>query len=180
MSDGMFIRGNLYIELRDPRGGRILARRARNTVVRSGASLIADLFAGVLTTPVNGMGVGTSGQPLSAPYELAALTTVDDTGQPLSGATAVAIAPADIKTETLEDEQRILVSIRGVLPKTAALSHAGATSFLSEAALGILSADTTTAPSLARIYNRVVFDPIPKGPEHELALYWEISFPYGV
>jgi len=33
--------------------------------------------------------------------------------------------------------------------------------------------------SLARIYNRVTFEPVPKESEHELALYWEVFFPYG-
>ena len=33
--------------------------------------------------------------------------------------------------------------------------------------------------SLARIYNRVVFEPIPKRRDQELAFYWEVDFPYG-
>jgi hypothetical protein len=169
------IRGSLRLELLGPGGVVLARRRAHNTVVRSGAELVGALFAGSVLTPVNGMGVGTNAVPLSAPYELAALTTTDDSGQPLAGVTAVAIAPTDVKVETLTNEQRVLVSVRAVLPKEAALSHDQGTSFLAEAALGVLAGD-----KLSKIYNRVVFDPVPKGKDHELALYWEISFPYGV
>jgi hypothetical protein len=42
--------------------------------------------------------------------------------------------------------------------------------------LGVLTADGT---GLARIYNRVVFEPVPKTEAHELALYFEVDFPYG-
>jgi hypothetical protein len=171
------ITGTLRIELVGEGGAVLLTRRARNTVVRTGAELVGALFSGGVTTPVNGMAVGTNAQPMAAPYELAGLTTVDESGQPLSGATAVAIAPADVKVETLADEQRVLVSVRAVLPKEAALSHDQSAAFLGEAALGVLATDGSN--KLAKIYNRVVFDPIPKGKEHELALYWEISFPYG-
>ncbi len=177
MRDQNRITGALRIDLVGESGAVLLSRRARNTVVRSGAELVGALFSGGLTTPINGMQVGTNAQPITAPYELAALTTVDETGQPLSGSSSVAIAPADVKVETLADEQRVLVSVRAVLPKEAALAHDGSASFLAEAALGVLATDGSN--KLAKIYNRVVFDPIPKGKEHELALYWEISFPYG-
>jgi hypothetical protein len=29
------------------------------------------------------------------------------------------------------------------------------------------------------LYNRVTFAPIQKGDDHELTLFWEITFPYG-
>ncbi len=182
MRDRNSIQGALRIELRGPGNRVLLVRRAHNTVVRSGAELVGQLFSGVTLTPINGMAVGTNAQPLAPPYELATLTTTDDTGAPLAG-TAVAIPPADIQVEPLPSEQRVRVSVRGVLPKEGALPGPSAdpaaprVAFLGEAALGVLAPDGN---SLARIYNRVVFEPIPKGAEHELALYWEISFPYGV
>jgi hypothetical protein len=48
---------------------------------------------------------------------------------------------------------------------------------IGEAALGVLAADGN---SLATIYNRVVFEPVPKTRDQEMAFYWEIDFPYGV
>lgn len=180
MHDKNPIKGTLRIELHDGGGTVVLARRARNTVVRSGAELIGQLFCGVAVTPINGMAVGTNAQPAAPPYDMTGLTTKDDRGIDLVG-TAVAIPPENVLVEPLPAEQRVRVTVRGVLPKEAALPPAdgggGRVAFLGEAALGVLATD---GKSLARIYNRVVFEPIPKGADHELALYWEISFPYGV
>ena len=40
---------------------------------------------------------------------------------------------------------------------------------------GLLSRDGDAAI----LYNRVTFAPITKGNDHELTLFWEVSFPYG-
>src|SRR5262245_18486961 len=159
MQDKHCIRGTLRIELRGPNGEVVEHRSGSNTVVRTGAELVGALFSGTVATQINGMAVGTNPQPLAPPYEVASLTTVDDSGQPLQGTTAVALAADDTKVETLDSEMRVRISIRGVLPKEAALSHDGGTSFLGEAALGVLTSEGT---ALSKIYNRVVFDPIPK------------------
>jgi hypothetical protein len=177
MNEESRIRGTLTIELRDDRGEVVLRRRANNTVVRSGAELIAALFAGRSTAAVNGMGVGTNAMPLAPPYEATALTLTDAAGGTLSGPTAAALAAEDVKIETLAAEMRVRVSIRGLIPKNGALASDGGTAMLGESALGALAADGS---KLTTIYNRVVFEPVPKSKDHELALYWEISFPYGV
>lgn len=177
MRDHDRIRGFVRIELTGLRGEPLLVRTSGNTVVRSGAELICALVAGTALTPINGMAVGTNAQPLAFPYEVTGLRTTDDAGAPLS-MTTTAILPADIQVESLAQEQRVRVAVKGVVPKEGALSPTPPrTAFIGEAALGVLAPD---GQSLAKIYNRVVFDPIPKGEQHELALYWEISFPYGV
>ena len=168
--------GHLVIEARVP-GGPAVARRSRpNTVFLSGATLVSELFAGRVATPVNGMGVGTDPNPSAAPYRDVTLSTVDDAGQPLTGPVAVALDPGAITVGPDADELRVRVLIRGVLPPEGARAADGGPVRIAEAALGVLTAD---ASGLARVYNRVTFDPIPKAPEHELALYWEIFFPYG-
>lgn len=176
------IRGRLTMDVRDP-GGRarrspvvVDRRAATNTVFQSGASLVAELFSGQVATPVNGMGVGTNPQPSAPPYEAVSLDTNDEAGQPLVGPVAVALVPEDIVVEPRPDELRVRVSVRGVIPPEGARSADGGPVAIGEAALGLLAPD---ALSLARIYNRVTFDPVPKQPEHELALYWEVFFPYG-
>ena len=176
MRDQLFIQGFLHIDMRDRDGRSVLTRRARNTVVRSGAEIVAGLFSGQASTPVNGMAVGTNAEPISAPYELGALNGLDEAGAALVGALAVAISPENVKVETLASDQRVRVAIRGVLPAGAARAADGQTVMIGEAALGVLNAD---ASGLASIYNRVVFEPIPKGKDHELVFYWEIIFPYG-
>jgi hypothetical protein len=168
--------GRLTIEVRAPRGRVVARRRANNTVFLTGATLVGELFSGRVATPVNGMGVGTNPQPSAAPYETVTLDTADDAGQPLTGPLAVPLDPDDITVATDADELRVSVRIRGVLPPEGARAADGGPVLIGEAGLGVLSADGT---ALDRTYNRVTFEPIPKAAEHELALYWEVFFPYG-
>jgi len=170
------IEGRLQLHVRDARGRVIAHRCVPNTVFQSGAILVAELFSGVISTPVNGMGVGTDPQPSSAPYESVELDTNDEAGQPLEGPLAVVLAPEIIVVEPLADEMRVRVSARGVIPPEGARAVDGGPVDIAEAALGVLADDGL---SLARIYNRVTFEPVPKRPEHDLDLYWEVFFPYG-
>ncbi len=168
--------GRLRLDVRIP-GGDVIDRRDRpNTVFLSGAALVAELFAGRVATPVNGMGVGTNPEPAAPPYDTVALDTNDETGQALTGPLAVALDPDAIAFETDADQRRVRVLVRAVLPPEGARAVDGGQVRIAEAALGVLN---DTATGLARIYNRVTFDPVPKRPEHELALYWEVFFPYG-
>lgn len=172
------IEGTLVAELREPGGPVVARRRASNTVLRSGAELLGALFTGKELTPVNGMAVGLSSDPSGPPYEVATLTTKDGGGNALVNQPAVAIPATDFVVETLANEFRVRVSLRGLLPASHGVSPNASqeTVLLGEAALGVLAPD---GQSLARIYNRVVMDPLPKSRKQELALYWEISFPYG-
>jgi hypothetical protein len=34
-------------------------------------------------------------------------------------------------------------------------------------------------PDAATLYNRVTFAPLAKHADHELTMFWEVSFPYG-
>lgn len=167
----------LLVEARDSHGRRVALRKSSNIVVRSGAELLASLLTGASAAPINGFAVGLGRRALSAPYELTELTVIDESGEPLAGPTAAPFGPDAFKVETLADEHRVRITVRGVLPAAAALAADGGRVEIGEAALGVLD---DAGLKLARIYNHVVFDPIPKEKEHELVLYWEISFPYGV
>lgn len=172
------IDGRLHIALCEPGGRPIMDRYSQNTVVRSGAELVAALFRGELSTPINGMAVGIDNTPISPPYEMTELTTTAPDGTPVIENVAIAIAPEIMRVEILPEELKVKVTVRGVMPET----HANSPNpddppvMIGEAALGVLAEGGAT---LAQIYNRVVFEPIPKTPDHELALYWEIGFPYG-
>lgn len=167
--------GRLTVAVRDRRGNVTDVRRATNTVFQAGATLVGELFAGQVATPVNGMGVGTNPQPSGPPYDTVQLDTNDDGGSPLTGPVVVALVGDDITIEPA-DELRVRVLIRGVIPAEGARAADGGPVRIAEAALGVLSNDGT---SLDRIYNRVTFEPVPKEAEHELSLYWEVFFPYG-
>lgn len=172
------IEGRLHLVLREPGGAPIQERRVSNTVMRSGAELVAALFRGELATPINGMAVGIDNTPATPPYEITGLTTTHPDGSLAVQQAAVTIQPEVMRTDVLPDELKVRVSVRAVIPETHATSPDADDSrvMLGEAALGVLAEG---GESLAHIYNRVVFEPIPKTSDHEVALYWEVDFPYG-
>ncbi len=155
----------LRVEL-TTRGGELVAvREAHNAVMQSGARLMADLFAGK-GTPITHMAVGTSDAPESETFSTTALT--NDPSAPLVEPVDAPI-PADAFSAPEIDAERRLVRIRvrGTLPANAAVGT------VREAALVSRAGDVTT------LYNRVILAPITKGDDHELTLFWEITFPYG-
>lgn len=158
----------LRIELRTLAGETVEVRCAHNAVMRAGASLIADLFAG-RGQPITHMAVGTSDAPETDAYDTAQLTNEAGGDEaPLQGGTEVELAAEAIGPAVLDEAKRLVrVRIRGTLPASAAVGR------VREAGLLSRSGDT------AVLYNRVTFAPIDKGDDHELTMFWEVSFPYG-
>jgi hypothetical protein len=172
------IEGRATAILRPSGGGApLLIRRSRNAVLRGGAELLAALFAGAAATPINGAMVGIGEEPPNPPYEAGPVLT-DGANVVRLLRPAAAIAPADFTVETIAAEFRTRVTIRALLPAENAVDPTDAATRveITEAALGVLDAAGT---GLARIYNRVVFEPVPKTNAHELALFFEVDFPYG-
>lgn len=160
------MKARLHVQLIDPYGNVVDERRASNTVMQSGAQLIADLFAGT-GTAITHMGVGTSdGDPDDV--SVAALTNdANGDDDPLTGDTTGAI-PADAFTATVIAERRVVqVRVRGTLATDAAIGR------VREAGLVSQNGGTTV------LYNRVVFAPVDKRDDHELTLFWEVEFPFG-
>lgn len=159
------------IDLLDGDGTATARRRASNTVVRGGATLIAGLFRGDAGAGrITHMSVGADPNPEVPPFattELAAKHA--DTGE-LTGVRDVPLTASDFKVAVDEEERRVVVSGRFVLGAgTGALAGT-----VAEAALVHVAGDGTR-----RLYNRVTFEPIDKRADQELALYWEVFFPYG-
>lgn len=154
----------MHLELTDPAGTVHAVRDTWNSVMRDGAVLVARLFAGAAEgRPITHIGVGTSDAP-----EPDTFTTTKLANDPqLDGATEAEI-PASAFTVTTDTARRLaVVRVRGTLPDTAARGT------IREA--GLMS--RTDANSV--LYNRVTFAPISKAGDHELTLFWEITFPYG-
>lgn len=175
---GPLCAATLRVTLREVGGPPLLERRATNTVARSGAELLAALFTGGLHRGVDAVAVGLGDEPNGPPYEHAALTLARPGGPPELTRTVVPIDPAAFVVEVLAPELRVRVSLRTLIPADAAV-HPDPTVDavdIAEAALGVAADD---GASLARLYNRVVFEPFRKSRKHEISLYWEISFPYG-
>jgi hypothetical protein len=163
------MRATLQLELRDRRGAVIARRRAHNAVMQTGADLIARLFAGQ-GTPITHMAVGTSDTEPEA-VTRTALRNEEVGGVPkLKGDLAVAIPSAAFQGHIADDPARRIVRVRfhATLPESAAVGT------VREA--GLLSRPSSGADVL---YNRVIFAPFQKGNDHELTLFWEVSFPYG-
>jgi hypothetical protein len=158
------MRGRVFIEVRSQSGEVLDTRSACNAVMRTGAEILADLFTGK-GVPITHMGVGVSDAPESETFTTGALT--NSGAGALTGATEVAIAP-DAFTIVADATKRLVqVRLRATLPVDAAVGD------LREA--GLIARNS----SGARLYNRVVFPTLPKRGEHELSLFWEVSFPYG-
>ena len=164
------MRAKLELTVRDRAGATVTARRATNAVMRQGAVLIADLFRGE-GSAITHMGVGTSDAPESDAFATAELQNEASGGEPrLEGPTEVAI-PAEAFRDPVVDEQRRLVRVRF----RATLPEASAVGTVREA--GLLARPDEEGDAV--LYNRVTFAPVRKGDDHELTLFWEVSFPYG-
>ena len=164
------ITGALTLVLRDREGVEVARRRAQNTVLRGGAERgAAGLTGQARGVPLNAAAVGVDATPSSPPYEISALATTSGSDT-LADPTVVTLTPDAFSIETQTDRLRVRVGVRAVLPPGTA------TGVIREAGLGTLGSD---GRSLAVLYNRVILEPIDKASDQELALYWDIFFPYG-
>lgn len=160
------MRALLRLELTDRAGQVIDARQAHNAVMREGARLIAGLFAGGQGA-ITHMGVGISDEPESDTYNTLALTNPTTGDDMLQGDTMAPI-PAEAMIISIDETRRVaMVRVRGTLPPDAAIGT------ITEAGL-ISSSETGDI-----LYNRVTFAPVKKAGDHELTLFWEVTFPYG-
>jgi len=161
------MRARLRIELQDRSGQTLAVREVHNAVMRAGAQLIADLFTGQ-GTPISHMGVGTSDAPETDEFATTALSNaaVGDLA-PLPGVTEAPLPEGAFSIETDAVHRVVKVRVRASLPPDTGVGT------VREAGL-IARKDNN-----AVLYNRVTFAPIVKGSDHELTMFWEVSFPYG-
>lgn len=161
------MKGFLTLKLRDKNQQLITERRGGNSVMQTGGEILARLFAGS-GTGITHMGVGTNDQAHSEGYTTTELAN-EAVGEipALEGETQIAIAPDAFTITTDTTRQVITVKLRATLPATAAVGT------IREAGLLSISEEGTS------LYNRIIFDPVVKGDDHELTMFWEVSFPYG-
>ena len=161
------MRATVRLELRSGDGGLCEVRHARNSVMKGGAQLLASLFSGGTTTGITHMGVGTSGAAQDAKFATETLAVNVDSPDDVSGDTEAPIAPADFKVAIDETRRVVTVKVYATLPKEAAIGT------LREAGLVAKNGGKSV------LYNRVTFAPITKSDDHELTMFWEVTFPYG-
>lgn len=160
------MRGTLHLTLTDHRGHVVAGRRSRNTVLRAGGRLVADLFTGG-AGPVTHMGVGTSDADPTSVTVTALANDDGEGGAGLAGPTTAPIPAEAFSTTVDEQTRRVLVRARATLPDDAAVGT------VREAGLIARTDDGDV------LYNRVTFAPLDKGDDHEMTLFWEVEFPYG-
>ena len=161
------MRAHYQLELRNHAGLVVAIRSGCNSVMRTGAELIAHLFAGI-GTPITHMGVGINDTPETDAFSTTALSNTADSGrEPLQGDTEAAIPTEAFAIEIDEIRRVVRVRVRGTLPAAAAVGRVREAGLISRAGENAI------------LYNRITFAPITKGGDHELTLFWEISFPYG-
>ena len=162
------MRARLFLRLTTLDGDTVAVRRATNSVMRGGAELVANLFAG-RGSPITHMVVGTSDEPETDAFSTAALANASVGGEPeLTGGTEAAIPPDAFVITTDETHRLATVRIHATMPPERAIGTVREAGLLSRK-------DETTAT----LYNRVTFAPLAKGGDHELTMFWEVSFPYG-
>lgn len=162
------MRATVLIEVRTNEGEVVETRFARNSVMRTGAELLARLFSQGGTAGITHMAVGTSSTEETGTFETTALKNDADEGTPvLTGGTETAVSPGDFTVETDLDKRVVRVRVRATLPNAAAVGT------LREAGLVGRTGDASF------LYNRVIFAPIEKRNDHELTMFWEVTFPYG-
>ena len=160
------MQATVRIEVRGRDQTLLAVREAKNAVMRAGAELIADLFTGS-GTPISHMGVGTSDVPESDAFATTSLSNAAD--DPLQGETEAELAAEAFDEPEVDEINRVVrVRVRGTLPDAAAVRTVREAGLLAR-----------SAPDSAVLYNRVTFAPIDKRDDHELTLFWEITFPYG-
>ncbi|HVE70032.1 MAG TPA: hypothetical protein VNI54_01590 [Thermoanaerobaculia bacterium] len=164
------MRATVRLELRDEAGEIIGVRRAKNSVMKSGAEMLADLFTGKSTAAITHMGVGISGESEEGTFVRDTLTTAGDAPDALTGATDTTIAPADFTIKADPERRLVVVQCHATLPKSAAVGTLREAALLSRAG---------GEPVVTKLYNRVTFAPIRKQDDHELTMFWEVTFPYG-
>jgi len=171
------MRGELVMHLCASDGTLVAERRVHNAVLQGGGALVARLFAGQLAGGITHMAVGTSDTPETDRFATTALLNPEGAGA-LAGGTEVAISADQISVQPPDETTRtVKVRIRATLPAATAVGTIREAGLLSRATAPGAPPDAPPQPPV--LYNRVVFAPVTKLSDHDLTLFWEVTFPYG-
>jgi hypothetical protein len=151
----------MLLRVRGPDGRTVAERGARNIVLRSGASLVAKLFAGAPgVTAIDTIGIGYAANPASA--ELIALVPPPADLDIPAEALRTALPPESFAVAT-DRAGAVQVRITATFRPTRELPK------VTEA--GLLAGNT--------LYNQVVFEPVTLTKGQDVTFFWEIDFPFG-
>jgi len=149
------------LTVRTPDGAVVAQRKARNMVLRSGATRVAELLAGIEDTPpIDTIGVGFAVDPGGPDLGALTLPPAESEIEPTALRTALTGDGFEIDTETA---LMVRLNITATFRPTIELPD------VSEA--GLLSGDT--------LYNQVIFEPVTMALGQDITFFWQIDFPYG-
>ena len=153
------MQGKLAMQVRATDGTVVAERRAKNIVLRQGASIVAKLFAGANDgSAITRVQVGFGRE--SATPETTTLTPPP-----------VAVPPETLRTAITKDAFKVIsdgpasvvVAVNALFKPTVELPD------VSEA--GLMAGDF--------LYNQVVFEPVTLRPGQDVTFFWEVDFPFG-
>lgn len=153
------IRGRMRLRVSDAAGRVVAERRADNLVLRQGANIVADLFAGKADArPINRVQVGFGREAADA--QATALTPSPD-----------GVPPDALRGPVTPDAFTIKTDKPGVV-QVSVVTVFRPTTDLKEVTEAGLMADE-------RLYNHVVFEPLTLREGQDITFFWEVDFPYG-
>ncbi len=158
-SDMNLPRGRLRLIVRSSTGALIAQRQAENMVLRQGAAIIANLFAGAANSqPINQIQVGFAQE--AATPELTSLTLPE--GEVPLAELRSPVTPENFQIVT-DKPDFVQVSVASVFKPTVELKD------VTEA--GLLAGEV--------LYNQVVFEPVTLKVGQDITFFWEVDFPFG-
>ena len=153
-------RGRMTLQIRSAEGAPVAERHASNIVLRRGAEIVANLFAGVGEAgPIDRLQVGFGTE--AADVGATALTPPEGEVDP--DALDSLVEADDVVIETDSSARLVRVSIAATFKPTIDLDD------VSEA--GLLAGQ--------QLYNQVVFEPVDMRVGQDITLFWEVDFPFG-
>jgi hypothetical protein len=141
--------------------GAAVERHATNLVLRHGAEIVANRFAGIAeATPIDRVRVGFGDE--AAAVDATGLTPPSDPNIP-AAALEHAVGPDDFTITTDASARVVRVAIAARFSPTVELPD------VTEA--GLLAGD--------QLYNQVVFEPVTLRVGQDVTFFWEVDFPFG-
>lgn len=151
----------MVLQVRSADGGLVAERDTTNMVLRGGARLIANLFAGSGGAGrIDTIRIGFAGEPGNS--ELLALTPPDAT---------LAIPDAALSTALPAESFEIKDDLAGFVRVNVSARFSPSREIAGVSEAGLLAGDT--------LYNQVIFEPVTLRNGQDVTFFWQIDFPFG-
>jgi hypothetical protein len=153
------MKGRLAMVVRDAHGEIVAERKARNLVLRQGASIVAKLFSGASgSSAITHVQVGFARE--SATPETTALTPPE-----------VTVPAAALRTDLPPTSFAIVADQPGAIKVLVNATFRPTVELRDVSEAGLMAGTV--------LYNQVVFEPVTFRPGQDVTFFWEVDFPFG-